>query len=177
MLFDNLVNLNIYLFFKSIQCYFLNQTTMNYLLVFVLLISSPFATLSQHKELSPGDYQSIMGVIKMQEEAWNRGDIEKFMTGYWNSPQTVFAGASGPVYGWDKVMNRYLKTYPNQEAMGTLQFEVIDVYQFGKNVALMNGKFELTRQSGDLGGYFTLVWKKIKKEWLIISDHTSVSNP
>ena len=90
--------------------------------VFALLISSLPPIFAQH-ELSPKDHQSIMAVVRMQEDAWNKGDIEKFMTSYWKSEHTVFTGASGPQFGWDRVLNRYLKSYPDKQVMGNTRLE------------------------------------------------------
>ena len=134
------------------------------------------SSLYAQQELSTKDRQSIMAVMQMQEDAWNQGDVAQFMTGYWKSDQTVFNGASGPVFGWDKVLDRYLKAYPDRKAMGALAFEITALYPVAKKVALMTGKFNLTRESGDLEGYFTLVWKKINKQWLMLSDHTSAAS-
>jgi len=32
----------------------------------------------------------VRAVWNAQVEAWNRGDLDSFMTGYWNAPDVVF---------------------------------------------------------------------------------------
>ncbi len=145
-------------------------------LILALLLVLNYTNLFSQDPLSAIDQRAIKEVLQMQEESWNKGNIEKFMEGYWNSDRTVFTGAAGPIFGWQEVMNRYIKSYPDRAAMGKTKLEIIDLYKIKKNVALMIGKYQLQRIGGDLEGYFTLVWKKLENRWLIISDHTTVVN-
>jgi hypothetical protein len=109
----------------------------------------------------------------LTEEAWNNNDLEGFMEGYINSEKLVFVGSRGPTYGYNSTLESYKKGYPDAETMGSLSFEIIDLYQIDKVTAIMIGKFYLTRTVGDMQGYYTLVWQKIDEKWLIISDHSS----
>lgn len=126
--------------------------------------------------LSEEDRSEISAVLQIQEEAWNRGDIEQFMEGYWKSPDLAFVGSGGVVSGWEATKERYLKNYPDAAAIGVLHFELIRMQQVGPGVAQVLGKFILERSDETLSGYFTLVWKKFPEGWLIISDHTSSAN-
>jgi ketosteroid isomerase-like protein len=49
----------------------------------------------------------IRNVLKSQQDAWNRGDINAFMNGYWHSDQTVFVSGDEVSRGWQKVLDRY----------------------------------------------------------------------
>jgi ketosteroid isomerase-like protein len=113
-------------------------------------------------------------VLTEQQDAWNRGDVAAFMEGYWHSPDLTFAGASGITRGWQPVMDRYRKDYPDQKAMGHLDFSDLDVYPLGKDAALVLGRWHLKRDSGELGGIFTLVFQQFPAGWRIIHDHTSL---
>lgn len=126
--------------------------------------------------LSPEDRNTILKVLEDQRLAWNQGDIQEYMEGYWKSEQLVFNGSSGPIFGWEDTKQRYLKGYPDTTAMGELTFKVIKLESLSKGVAQMIGKFHLKRSIGNLSGYFTLNWKKFDQSWLIVSDHTSGSN-
>ena len=95
------------------------------------------------------------------------------MQGYLKSDKLVFSGSSGPIYGWDFVKDRYLNTYSSNELMGYLDFEINDLFLITKKVAILLGKFNIKRDNENLSGYFTLVFKKIKGNWYIVSDHTS----
>ncbi len=144
------------------------------LFVFAFLSTGTFLVSAQ-TELSAEDSSAILEVFYAQQEAWNEGDIESFMEGYWRSDRLVFVGAAGPTYGWKPVKENYYKRYPDRTAMGKLQFTVIELSKLDVNSAFQIGKFHLTRTIGDLEGYFTLVWRKINGKWLVVSDHTTAS--
>ena len=138
--------------------------------IFFLIIS--FNTiLSQN--IKEKDSLQILDVLETQRIAWNNNDINEFMQGYLKSDKLVFSGSNGPVYGWNYVKERYLKTYSSKELMGYLDFDINDLFLISKRVALLLGKFNITRDNENLSGYFTLVFKKIKGNWYIVSDHTS----
>jgi ketosteroid isomerase-like protein len=117
---------------------------------------------------------AITAVINDQQAAWNRGDVDAFMKGYWDSPQLTFAGASGITRGWQPVLARYRKNYPDQKAMGHLDFSELEVRPLGKDAGLVLGRWHLQRDSGELGGTFTLVFQRFPEGWRIIHDHTSL---
>jgi ketosteroid isomerase-like protein len=85
----------------------------------------------------------------------------------------MFIGKSGVTYGWKNTMNNYKKGYPSTEAMGKLNFNLIQIKKLSRKYYHVTGKWHLTRTSGDLQGHFTLLLKKMKGRWLIISDHSS----
>ena len=125
--------------------------------------------------LSESDKNEIILVLKQQEKFWNKGDIDGFMQGYVKSDYLVFNGSSGPFYGWDSVKDRYIKTYPSKEKMGTLNFKIHNISLITSSVAQLIGQFFLSFPKSEVSGYFTLVLIKSKGEWLILSDHTSRS--
>jgi hypothetical protein len=141
------------------------------LLFFAVLI---MASVSQtNNKPSESDEKMVRDLLRIQENAWNGGNIEKFMTTYWNSPELVFIGSKGITYGWQATLERYQKNYPDTVAMGKLKFDILELNQIEKNIVFLIGKFSLTRSIGNVSGMFTLVIKKIKGQWLIISDHSS----
>jgi uncharacterized protein (TIGR02246 family) len=119
------------------------------------------------------DRNAISAVLKAQQAAWNRGDVDAFLTGYWQSPELTFSGTNGVSRGWDGVLARYKKNYPNREAMGELDFSDLEFRFLGSDAALVLGKWHLKREMGDIGGVFSLVWQKFPEGWKIIHDHTS----
>ena len=125
--------------------------------------------------LSELDKNGIISVLKQQEKFWNKGDIDGFMQGYVKSDYLVFNGSSGPFYGWDSVKDRYIKTYPSKEKMGTLNFKIHNISLITSSVAQLIGQFFLSYPKSEVSGYFTLVLIKSKGEWLILSDHTTRS--
>jgi hypothetical protein len=125
--------------------------------------------------LSESDKNEIISVLKKQEKFWNKGDIDGFMQGYVKSNFLVFNGSNGPFYGWDSVKDRYIKTYPSKEKMGTLNFKIQNISLITSNVAQLLGQFFLNYPKRQVSGYFTLILLKSKGKWLILSDHTSRS--
>jgi len=119
------------------------------------------------------DRAAISGVLQAQQAAWNRGDVDAFLVGYWKSPELTFSGTNGVSRGWDGVLARYKKNYPNREAMGELNFSDLEFRFLGPDAALVLGKWHLKREMGDIGGVFSLVWQKFPEGWKIIHDHTS----
>ncbi len=126
--------------------------------------------------LKQQDKNSIVSVLNKQEKAWNEGDIDAFMEGYLKSEELVFNGSSGPFYGWESVKERYIKTYPTKEIMGKLKFQIQNISYVSENVAQLLGQYFLFYPDKKSSGYFSLIWLKTKKGWLILSDHTSRSN-
>jgi hypothetical protein len=118
----------------------------------------------------------IEGLLAKQVESWNEGNLEKFMQTYWNSDKLSFVGSRGPTYGWQATLESYKKSYPDKVAMGMLKFTILDISKIDKRTVYVIGKFELTREIGNLSGHYTLVIQKIGKEWLIVSDHSSSAN-
>jgi ketosteroid isomerase-like protein len=116
---------------------------------------------------------ALRALLTSQAADWNRGDIDAFMRGYWNSPDTTFAGASGVSRGWQTVLDHYHKNYPDRAAMGHLDFSEIEVTPLGNDAALILGRWHLSRDAGPVGGIFTLVARRFPEGWRIIHDHTS----
>ncbi len=123
------------------------------------------------------DRRAIQAVLSAQQAAWNRGDVDSFLVGYWHSPELTFSGSSGVSRGWDGVMARYKKTYPDKAAMGQLDFSELEFRFLGPDAALVLGRWHLKREKDELGGVFSLVWQRFPDGWKIIHDHTSVVAP
>ena len=119
------------------------------------------------------DEARIRAVLTAQQECWNAGDIDCFMESYWKSDELVFVGGSGVTYGWQTVLENYKERYPNVAAMGELSFEIKILEPLSEDFWFMVGQWSLQREMGDIGGYFSLIWRRLGNEWVIVSDHTS----
>jgi len=119
------------------------------------------------------DREAISAVLRAQQSAWNRADVDAFLDGYWHSPELTFSGSSGVARGWDGVLARYKKNYPDRAAMGQLEFSDLEFRFLGPHAALVLGKWRLQREKEELGGVFTLVWQRFPEGWKIVHDHTS----
>lgn len=137
--------------------------------VFFLLLLVATTVSAQTK-----DKQRILAILDAQTNYWNAGDLENFMKGYWKSDSLMFIGKSGVTYGYNNTLENYKKGYPNRDAMGILKFNIIKVEKISADAYFVVGKWHLTREKlGDVEGHYTLFFKKIKGEWVIVADHSS----
>lgn len=119
------------------------------------------------------DRAAILSILDRQTIDWNKGDIDAFMKGYWNSDSLMFIGKSGVTYGYQNTLNNYKKNYKGADQMGKLTFNILQVKRISKDAYFVVGKWFLKRNAGDVGGHYTLVFRKINGEWVIVSDHSS----
>jgi hypothetical protein len=116
----------------------------------------------------------IRSIMDNQVQAWNKGDIDGFMKGYWESDSLVFIGSKGLTYGYQKTLSNYKTTYATPELMGTLSFEYKAFRPLGDTNMLVIGGWKINRASGEiLQGHFSLTWEMKDGEWVIIADHSS----
>ena len=141
--------------------------------LFILFSTEKIFAQSTPSRTAGGDEATVRKILATQNAAWNRGDVNAFMVGYWHSDSLMFIGKSGVTYGWQNTLNNYKKNYPDTATMGKLQFTLITVKPLSKKYYHVVGKWHLTRSVGDVGGHFTLLFKKINREWVIIEDHSS----
>lgn len=118
---------------------------------------------------------AIQTVIEQQQSAWNRHDLEGFMSGYWNSSELTFFSGAHESKGWQAALDRYKKNYqsPGHE-MGRLEFTNLRIEMLAPDAAFVRGEFQLTMSDGKTPhGLFTLIFKKFPEGWKIIHDHSS----
>jgi L-asparaginase / beta-aspartyl-peptidase len=135
-------------------------------------IHTPIAV-GQNSAAGPAD-SAVRAILASQQKAWNAADIDTFLLGYWRSAELTFSGSGGVTRGYDGLRERYKKSYPDRAAMGTLDFSELEIRPLGPDAALVLGHWHLTREKGDVGGVFSLVFQKFPDGWKIIHDHTSV---
>ncbi|HME89438.1 MAG TPA: nuclear transport factor 2 family protein [Chthoniobacterales bacterium] len=115
----------------------------------------------------------IQNVLSAQQDAWNRGDVEQFMSGYWRSDQTVFISDDEVARGWQKVLDRYKRKYSDRAKMGTLIFSDLEITPLSNDSALVLGSWHLKRANDQPHGRFTLIFRRFPDGWKIVHDHTS----
>jgi hypothetical protein len=133
--------------------------------ILVLFFSTSFGQTDNRK--------AIRNLLSNQETSWNAGNIDGFMKGYWQSDSLMFIGKSGITYGWKRTLENYKKHYPDTLAMGKLTFRLLEFKSLSPVYFFVVGKWHLRRTVGNLEGHFTLLFKKINNEWLIVADHSS----
>lgn len=116
---------------------------------------------------------AIRAVIDKQAVAWNRGDIDAYMTGYARSSMTTFVSGDEVTRGWQTVRDRYAKKYDSREKMGTLTFSGLTITPLCDDAAIVLGSWRLQRKDDEPHGKFTLLFRKLPEGWRIVLDHTS----
>lgn len=116
---------------------------------------------------------AIRKVMDEQVAAWNRGDLEGFMQGYWRSEKLTFTSGDEITRGWQKSLDNYRKSYNTKEKMGVLTFAVHELTILSKDAAVVLGSWAIKREKDNPHGKFTVVFRKFKEGWRIVMDHTS----
>lgn len=139
---------------------------------FILVLSSWIFLF--HFNAAGQDIQEEIGsLLDHQAEAWNQGDIDRFMQAYWKSDQLQFLNIEGPTYGWTGTLSNYFRRYPDRQAMGHLTFGIEDLVKHSKKSCTLIGTYHLKRSGMEnKEGFFLLVLQKIKRRWLIVADST-----
>ncbi len=135
----------------------------------ILLFAANISAQSKNDKIAA----AIRAVMDAQAAAWNAGDIEGYMKGYWNSPNLVFASGDTVTKGFQPTLERYKKRYDSRAKMGTLRFSDLEIEVLSKDAAKVLGSWSLQREADNPKGKFTLIFRKFKDGWLITHDHTS----
>ncbi|HVS12943.1 MAG TPA: SgcJ/EcaC family oxidoreductase [Thermoanaerobaculia bacterium] len=135
--------------------------------------STPPATDAPQPVAAEDVGREVRALLAAQVDAWNRGDVEGFMAGYWRSSELRFVSGGEVTHGWEETLERYRRTYPDRATMGTLSFEGIDVRTLGEGWAAAHGRYVLEREGDRPTGLFTLLLERRSEGWRIVHDHTS----
>ena len=119
------------------------------------------------------DESAIRQTLGEQVQAWNEGNIGRFMKTYWENDSLMFIGKGGITYGWQNTLNNYKKNYPDTIAMGKLSYNILKISRLSPEYFYVVDKFHLQRSIGDLNGHYDLLFRKINGRWVIIADHSS----
>lgn len=119
--------------------------------------------------------KEIHHLLDAQVEAWNRGDLDAFMKGYWHAPELTFYSGGNIAQGWQAALERYQHKYQGTgNEMGKLEFRDLEIDVLSRDAAMVTGKWQLTKSDGAKPhGLFTLILKKFAPGWQIVHDHTS----
>jgi len=139
------------------------------LFLFLPLFAATISAQSKNERIA-GEIRRVMDA---QVAAWNAGDIDGFMRGYWNSTELVFVSSDNVTRGWQPTIERYKKNYDSRAKMGTLTFSDLQIDVLSKDAAVVLGSWALAREKDNPKGKFTLIFRKMKNGWVIVHDHTS----
>ena len=138
---------------------------------FVVFFSG--TAVAQNALLQSKDDSVIRKMLANQVVEWNRGNIEGYMKGYWESDSLIFVGSTEQRYGYRSTLQRYKTTYPTKDHMGRLTLTVFSIQKLSDEYYFVVGRWGLQRKMGDVGGPYSLLIKRINGELVIIVDHSS----
>ena len=148
---------------------------MSRVILFVLLcafLPRPQLSCAQQPSDTTGS-GGIRTVLEEQARAWNKGDIDGYMQGYWESDSMLFTSGGNIQRGWRAARDKYKLGYSTREAMGALTFSAIEIHPLSETSAWVFGHWLLERAKDHPHGVFTLVMRKFPEGWKIVHDHTS----
>ncbi|MBY0458103.1 MAG: SgcJ/EcaC family oxidoreductase [Gemmataceae bacterium] len=165
---------------------FLRFACLANIVLFVCLVGGGLAVLTTVARATGAstpadDEKAIRGVLEAQAAAWNKGDLDGFMSGYWADEKLTFISGGTLTTGWKQTKERYEKRYKaDDKEMGKLTFSELHVEALSPNAAMVRGKFELVFEKEKdpakktASGRFTLLVRKFPDGWKVVHDHTSV---
>ena len=111
----------------------------------------------------------MAAVIERQVQAWNRGDLEGFVSVY--ADDAAFVPPTGLTRGRQAVLDRYRTRYPDKAAMGTLALEIVETRLAGAGSASVVARWSLAYPGKPTGSGLTLlVFHRSGDRWLIVQD-------
>jgi beta-aspartyl-peptidase (threonine type) len=142
----------------------------------LLLVLSVACSTSKTPGADP--INDVRAVWTTQIEAWNRGDLDGFMAGYWKSPELVFFSNGTETRGWQATLDRYRMRYQSQgKQMGTLDFPELEIIPLGPEAAMARGRWRLKMPDGkELSGMTSVIFRKLPEGWRIVHDHSSAES-
>jgi ketosteroid isomerase-like protein len=148
----------------------MNKISILFCILLMLAATNVFA---QSKKDVEKIKNQIRKVMDDQTAAWNRGDIEGFMQGYWKSDKMLFISGDNVSRGWQAALDRYKKNYDTKAKMGVLEFSDLEITVLSNDSAVVLGSWALQREKDNPKGKFTLIFRKFKDGWRVVHDHTS----
>lgn len=123
------------------------------------------------------DEAAIRALIARMQDAWNRGDFEDYMAGFWN-PGVVFVSRGRFQDGWQGTLDHYVRDYGGApERRGTLAFRDIRIEMLAPDAAMLISNYTLTRPQNAQEGINTRLMRKIGGNWVIALNHVSSYDP
>ncbi len=122
----------------------------------------------------PDPTQTVQAILEASADAWNRGDLEGFVSDYADDSTTTFVSGGRVRYGFDWIRGNYAPRFQPGALRDSLRFENVDARALGREYLLATARFVLFRaDSVTASGPFTLVLRRIGGQWKIVHDHTA----
>lgn len=122
----------------------------------------------------PDPTDAVRVMLAASADAWNRGDLDAFLTDYAADSMTSFVAGGQVHYGIDWIREHYAPAFEPNATRDSLRFETLAARALDENHALATARYVLFRGDSVISsGPFTLVLRRIDGNWKIIHDQTS----
>ena len=139
-----------------------------------MLVALMGASLFPAQDLKPAS--EIRTLLDAQVKAWNQGDLDGFVSAYWNDDRVTFFSGGDVSKGFKPLRDRYFKRYKAEgKEMGQLAFENLEIEPVGPDFATARGRFRLKMKEDQPTGLVTLWLRKFPDGWKIVHDHSSAA--
>jgi hypothetical protein len=117
---------------------------------------------------------AVQQALEGQVQAWNRGDLEKAMTFYWNSPEMLWISKKGLEKGYQEVLELFRKDFSDSSKMGLYSYEPLHIEQLSPEAVFYVFSWKIELEGKQLmGGVSSQIWKNSGGSWVVASEHAS----
>jgi beta-aspartyl-peptidase (threonine type) len=117
---------------------------------------------------------TITAQFTRSADAWNRGDLDAFVSDYAPDSVTGFVSGGHVQHGYRWIREHYAPRFAPGASRDSLRFEEFNARPLAPAVALITARFVLHRDGRTTAsGPFTLVMERRPDGWKILHDHTS----
>jgi uncharacterized protein (TIGR02246 family) len=145
-------------------------------LVAPLLAALPLACARPRLTTADADAvrREIDAMFARSAAAWNRGDLDAFVSDYEPDAHTTYVGRSGFLHGVDAIRRAYAPRFAPGGVRDSLSFERLEVDASARDLAWAGAYYVLSRGDSVVArGPTTLVLRRAGGRWRIIHDHSS----
>ena len=136
-------------------------------LIFSILMLQPPSLFAQSTEVN-----EIIQLMRVEEQAWNSGDIEAYVNLYAPEDSVRMIYSTGAVYGKENILAFYKKYWP-KEKMGKLTLSHDSIERISDTYYFVSGYFNVSYPAGkEIKGRFSGLVKKINGKWYLYTDHS-----
>lgn len=116
----------------------------------------------------------ISAMLARSAAAWNRGDLDAFVSDYLDSDRTTYIGRRGVIHGRAAIRAVYAPRFTTPGAQDSLSFDRLEVDSLAPGVINVIAEYVLSRGDSTVArGPTSLVMEWVDGRWQIVHDHSS----
>ena len=121
---------------------------------------------------TPSSRAAVETILAHGAAAWNRGDLDDFVSDY--AADATFVTSRAVVHGRENIRARYAPRFASGARRDSLRFENLEVDVVGPDALNAIAYYVLVRgDSVTARGPTSLVMRRVNGRWVIVHDHSS----